>query len=409
MEKYTTEKTELQNMQAKDITARGMAYTVWLNNSEVTTIGAAGGLEIDTLNNLTPIVVLPDSGVVAGSYTNMSGTINAQGRLTLASSGTPPILSLTGTANQINVTAGQTPTLSLGSTELVTLATYNNTGLITRTGTAAYKGCTIKAGATNFLTVANGDGILGNPTIEFTTTNISPTTSIKPILSSNSVGLITSIIAAPAPTMVVFTSGSGNWLVPANVTRIRVTLIGGGGGGGGGANTNAKLAGGGGAGATTIGYLTVTPGANIAYSVGVGGAGGAAFVNSPPVAAGNGITGTITSFSTLTANGGIGGTNGNAAVATGGAGGAASSFSGSTISFAGASGNDAGNTGSSISGSGGNSSLGGAGKGVQGASAQAGGNAVPNTGAGAGGGIGGTAAGTSGGNAANGLILIETL
>lgn len=77
-----------------------------------------------------------------GSFTNASLTVNAKGLVTAASSGTAPVTSVTGTANQITVTGTTTPTLSLPSTinvnttgNAATVTTNaNQTGAITGTG-----------------------------------------------------------------------------------------------------------------------------------------------------------------------------------------------------------------------------------------------------------------------------------
>jgi hypothetical protein len=85
----------------------------------------------------------------------------------------------------------------------------------------------------------------------------------------------------------IYTSGSGNFTVPAGVWRIFVEIWGAGAGG----NTNTFA--GGGAGGYCAAWLNVTPGQTIAYAVGAAGTSG-----NPGTAGGN------TTFSTLTANGG---------------------------------------------------------------------------------------------------------
>jgi hypothetical protein len=81
-----------------------------------------------------------------------------------------------------------------------------------------------------------------------------------------------------------YTSGSGNYAVPAGVTRIYAELW----GAGGGVSASPGTGGGGG---HAAGWIDVTPGSAIAYAVGAGSTG----------------TGGNTTFGALTANGGVGG------------------------------------------------------------------------------------------------------
>jgi len=113
----------------------------------------------------------------------------------------------------------------------------------------------------------------------------------------------------PAATSIKFTSATGTWICPSNVTTIYITGCG---GGGGGAGYNVTGGGGGGAGRYAIRHkLTVTPDASYSYSVGAGGSGGG--VNS------SGNPGNITTFGTslFTLTNGVGGVL-NSTPATGG-------------------------------------------------------------------------------------------
>lgn len=94
-------------------------------------------------------------------------------------------------------------------------------------------------------------------------------------------------------------TGSGNFMVPADVTRIGFAAMGAGGGGGGVASGTASASGGL-AGTLVSGFMTVVPGSLIPYSCGSAGAGGAAGNN-------NGIAGGDTTFGSVTAKGGPGG------------------------------------------------------------------------------------------------------
>ena len=82
------------------------------------------------------------------------------------------------------------------------------------------------------------------------------------------VGITSERPTEPTWTVVSYTTGSGNFTVPANVYAVDVLVVAGGGGGG------AWVGGGGGAGGVIYreGYQ-VTPGSTVAYSVGAGGTG----------------------------------------------------------------------------------------------------------------------------------------
>ena len=187
------------------------------------------------------------------------------------------------------------------------------------------------------------------------------------------------------------TSGSGNWTVPAGVTRIRVTCVGGGGGGGAGASAGGvPNIGGGGGGGNPVEYcyatsVNVIPGSLIAYSVGAGGVGGSA-------ASTTGTAGGNTTFAgATTGTGGTGGVGGSAA-AGGGIGGSGID-DGSPGSVGGA---------NTFGGSGGNGGGAGGAGGARSNSATNGGNGDYGGGGGGGGGVNGI-----GGAGGSGIIIIE--
>jgi hypothetical protein len=99
------------------------------------------------------------------------------------------------------------------------------------------------------------------------------------VVATNSAGdSVPSLVSNPItpsvtiPVRVVFTSGSGAWVVPTGLTSIDYLLVGGGGGGGAGSGTGAG--GGGGGGSVKTGSIVVTPGDVYNYVIGNGGAGG---------------------------------------------------------------------------------------------------------------------------------------
>jgi hypothetical protein len=203
--------------------------------------------------------------------------------------------------------------------------------------------------------------------------------------------------------MQVFT-GSGTFTPGSGVTSVFVRVWGAGAGGGGVGAANTLGAGGGGAGGYSEGFVTVTPGVGVTVTVGAAGTGGAAGAN-------NGTGGGNSSFaggSTLTANGGSGGT-GTASFgsAAGGAGGTAS---GGTLNITGGAGQaGAGASGTGIWGGAGGLPAGGVG--IPGkfrptnTEGQGAGFAAVGYGAG-GGGANSSGSSQAGGDGAGGLVIV---
>lgn len=107
----------------------------------------------------------------------------------------------------------------------------------------------------------------------------------------------------------VKTSGSGSFTIPANVTKLKVTIVGGGGGSAGSAVGNAG--GGGGGGGTAVKWLTgLTPLNTINYAVGSGGAAGSVTPTSGGAGNPSSISSGTQSITTVTANGGGAGLTG---------------------------------------------------------------------------------------------------
>ncbi len=133
----------------------------------------------------------------------------------------------------------------------------------------------------------------------------------------------------------VKTSGT-SYTVPAGVSSIKVWAIGAGGGGAGSTNNNSGAGGGGGAGGTVYQTFSVTPGDTITYSLGTAGSGG---TDTNDGSDGGNTTVTV-GATTITGDGGSGGTYNDGSNANGG------SYSGGDGGYDGAPGFGAsGNTG----------------------------------------------------------------
>jgi hypothetical protein len=218
----------------------------------------------------------------------------------------------------------------------------------------------------------------------------------------------------------LFTS-SGTFTVPAGVTAVKVTVIGGGGGSGATTRVSPSFGargGGAGGGGMAIEWITgLTPADTVTVTVGAGGAGGVTGTDS-------GATGGTSSFGAYCSATGGAGTIGlsNALATTGGAGGTGS---GGTINISGG----AGSRAFSGSGSGGATNFANAsssefifecsltfsfipgqsfyGRGGSGLSVQAVGNPGVGNGAGAGGGLRSSSGSNAGGAGSGGLVIVE--
>jgi len=91
----------------------------------VTSITAGTGLSGGTITT-SGTIAIANTTVSAGSYTNSSITVDAQGRLTSASSGTAPVTSVTGTSPVVS-SGGTTPAISMPA------ATTSVSGYLTST------------------------------------------------------------------------------------------------------------------------------------------------------------------------------------------------------------------------------------------------------------------------------------
>lgn len=356
------------------------------NAGTVTSIGITGSTGITALN--TPVTTSGNINLTLSSELQGISNLSTLGliyRTSVGNYSTQPINGSSGQFLGINGSGNLQWTTPTGAGNVVG-ANYSITNSL-----PVFADTTGKSLTTSFLTITNGvsTSLLSNVTDPVNNQDV----ATKNFVNNIPHGLN------------IFTTGSGTWTVPNNVTSFTVTLVGGGGGGGGASIGSSSGGGGGGGGSAIKKYTGINPGTTYNYAVGNAGIGGILanlFV---------GTDGGNTTFGTLIANGGKGGPAGNSSLTTMLAGGLGGTSTGGDINLQGGQGGCVlGQNNYKSSGAGGNSILGqGAiGVGTPGGNSVSG--ATPSStayGAAGSGGLKISGADVNGGNGINGVIIIE--
>jgi hypothetical protein len=305
--------------------------------------GTVSSPSLNFASELTTGVYRPASGqwgvtilgtqraLLQASGLTITGGIGATGNLTvggtstlsaltastaLALDGSKNVVSVTntGTGNNVLATSPTLTTPNLGTPSAVTLT--NATGLPLTTGVTGT--LPVGNGGTGQTSLTANNVLLGNGTSGVQA--VAPSTSGN-VLTSNGTTWQSTALPVAGVNAQVYTSGSGNFTIPANVTKLKVTVVGGGGGSGGSVSGN--TGGGGGGGGAAIKWLTgMTPGNTLSYSVGAGGTAGTSAPGNGGAGSAStvatGTTGTPQTITTLTGSGGGAGLAGGSGGSGGG-------------------------------------------------------------------------------------------
>lgn len=165
-----------------------------LDGNQFSAVGVSGEITVTGSG-----IGLANSGVTAGTYTKV--TVDSKGRVTTAEMAIPSDIG----AQPVDPT-------------LTALANFSTNGFLVRTGNDTFAGRTI-AGTSGQITVTNGNGVSGNPTISLADSGVSPGTYNSVTVDAK--GRVTAGTAAATNAVVdQLLNGTGSVAVPGRAIYI---------------------------------------------------------------------------------------------------------------------------------------------------------------------------------------------